>query len=176
MIAPMTLTLPEIKWSDGRLVTLRPERAGDEPLLFQLYASTREEELARTDWDEGTRARFLQSQFQAQGTGYRNLFPQADFSIVSLGSVASGRIVLNAAAAEIRLVDLVLAPAARQCGLGTALLSAVLSEAARQDKSVRLHVLRHSPAVRLYQRLGLRKIAELGLRDEMEWRPSVMKR
>ena len=156
-------------------MTLRPERAGDEPLLFQLYASTREEELALTGWDALTRAQFLQSQFQAQRAGYSSQFPKGDFEIVLLHSTATGRIVLNQTTEEIRLVDIVLAPPTRNRGLGSALMKAVLIKAARQEKPVRLHVIRHSPAVRWYQRLGFGKIAEHGLHDEMEWRPPMMK-
>ena len=169
------MTWPEIRLHNGSRVTWRPEAPGDEPLLFQLYASTREDELALTGWDAATRAQFLQSQFLAQRVGYRSQFPNGEFDLVLLDAAAIGRLVLNQTADELRLVDIVLAPAARNRGLGTALMNAVLAEAARQNKPVRLHVIRHSPAARLYQRLGFGKIAEDGFHDEMEWHPPARK-
>src|SRR5690242_8490154 len=107
------------------------------PQLFELYASTREDELALTGWDAATRAQFLQSQFQAQRAGYRSLFPDGSFQIVLLDSAAAGRLVLNQTSAEIRLVDIVLAPPVRNRGLGSALTKAVLEQAVRQEKPVR---------------------------------------
>jgi ribosomal protein S18 acetylase RimI-like enzyme len=172
MIAPVTL--PEIKLSNGQRVRLRPENTGDEPFLFQLYADTREDELAGTGWDALTRSQFLQSQFQVQRVGYRSNFPKADFAIVLLDAAAVGRIVLHQATDEIRLVDLVVAVPVRNRGIGTGLTQTVLAEASRQNQPVRLHVLQHSPAARLYQRLGFSKIAEHGPYDEMECRPPAM--
>ena len=72
-------------------------------------------------------------------------------------------------------MDLVIAPGSRNRGLGLALLRALLSEAARQDKPARLHVVQNNRAARLYQRLGFRTIALHGLHDEMEWRAPEMK-
>ena len=151
-------------------MTLRPEEAGDEPLLFQLYASTREEELALTGWDEPTRTQFLQGQFRAQRTGYRSMFPTADFAILVLDAAAAGRIVVQQTPAEIRLVDLIIAPALRHHGLGTALMQSLFSEAARRNKPVRLHVFQNNRAALWYQRLGFRSIGTQGVHDEMEWR------
>jgi len=169
------VTLPEFNLPNGQRVTLRPETAEDMPQLFELYASSREDELALTGWDAATRAQFLQSQFQAQRAGYRSLFPDGSFQIVLLDSAAAGRLVLNQTSAEIRLVDIVLAPPARNRGLGSALTKAVLEQATRQEKPVRLHVIRQSRAMRLYDRFGFRKIGEHGFHDEMEWRPPTLK-
>lgn len=160
----------EVQLGQGRRVTLRPEGAGDEPLLLQLYASTREEELALTGWDERTRALFVQSQLQAQRAAYRSMFPTADFAIILLEAAAIGRIVVHQTPEEIRLVDLIIAPASRNQSLGSALLHALLSEARRQNKPARLHVVQNNRAARLYQCLGFRTIAVHGVHDEMEWR------
>ena len=150
-------------------MALRPEEAGDEPMLFQLYASTREEELALTGWDERTRTQFLQGQFRAQRTGYRSMFPTADFAILVLEAAAAGRIVVQQTPAEIRRVDLIIAPPLRHHGLGSALMHSLFSEAVRQNKPVRLHVFQNNRAAFWYQRLGFRKIGAQGVHDVMEW-------
>ena len=48
---------------------LRREEINDEPFLFQVYAHTRVEELALTNWDPATRQAFLTMQFQAMRRG-----------------------------------------------------------------------------------------------------------
>jgi len=149
-------------------IELRPERNDDEPLLYALYASTREEEMALTGWDERTRAQFLQMQFHAQRTGYGGMFPGAQFDIVSVDGVSAGRIVVNRTAEEIRIVDLVLAPEFRARGIGTWLLRSIIGEAADSHRPLRLHVVRGNRALRFYQRLGFVPIAESPSHVEME--------
>src|SRR6202040_3804824 len=56
------------------LITLRPIRPEDRGFLFRVYASTREEELALTDWDEEQKRAFLEGQFAAQDTWYRERY------------------------------------------------------------------------------------------------------
>lgn len=156
----------------GRWLTLRPERPADEPMLLELFAGARHEELALTGWDEATRAWFIQSQFQAQRSAYRTMFPGGDFAILELESAPAGRVVVNQTPQEIRLVDIVIAPGLRNRGFGSAVLCELMAEGARQKKPVRLHVLQNNRAATLYRRLGFRPIGAEGVYEEMEW-PAV---
>jgi len=157
----MTESSPAISW--------RPETDADESFLFELYASTRVEELAGLNWPEPARAAFLTMQFQAQRQGYRQAFPDAEFSILLRAGRPIGRQVVNRTAAAIHLVDLVLSPECRNQGLGSALFRQWMAEAAAAKKPVRLKVYRGGRPTTLYQRLGFVKIAEMGLYDELEW-------
>ena len=47
-------------------ITLRPAVESDRPLLFKLYASTREEEMQRVPWTEAQKQAFLEMQFNGQ--------------------------------------------------------------------------------------------------------------
>ena len=152
-------------------VALRPERPGDERLLFDIYASTREEELALTNWDEPTRRAFLNQQFNAMRQGYRNMFPAGEFSIIELDGRPAGRIVIDRSATEIRVVDIALLPACRNRGVGTCLMRRVCAEASKTGRPVRLCVLKNNRAFNWYERLGFAKIGERGFYDELEWRP-----
>jgi ribosomal protein S18 acetylase RimI-like enzyme len=154
-------------------VRLRPETIEDEPLLFALYASTREEELALTGWDAETRAGFVRMQFNAQRTAYREMFPGGEFSIVLAAAVPIGRIVVNRARDEIRLVDLVIEPARRGRGVGTNLVNQLIAESENARKPFRLHVLRGSRAFGWYERLGFRVIQEKEIHLEMERTPTL---
>lgn len=151
-------------------VSLRPESPGDESFLYAVYASTREEELALTNWDETMRRAFLHQQFNAMRQGYRSMFPAGEFWIIELDGKPAGRMVIHRDAAELRVVDLALLPAHRNQGVGTFLLRQLCAKA---DKPVRLSVLQHNRALRWYARLGFVKTGELGFYDELEWRPAA---
>lgn len=153
-------------------VALRPQRPEDEPFLRQVYASTREEELNATGWDAATRTTFLALQFKAMSQGYRSMFPAAEFSIIQRGGQPIGRMVIDRTGGEIRVVDVALLPEHRRQGTGTHLMRRVCAQAAAAGKPVRLCVLRNSPAVRWYERLGFARIKQTGFYDEMEWRPA----
>jgi ribosomal protein S18 acetylase RimI-like enzyme len=159
--------------SDLPPVSLRPEQPGDEGFLFDVYAGTREEELALTNWDEPARRAFLNQQFNAMRQGYRSMFPSGEFSIIELDGKAAGRMVIDRGATEIRVVDLALLPAHRNRGIGTFLMRQVCADAADAGKPVRLCVLKNNRAFRWYERLGFAKTGELGVYDELEWRPAA---
>jgi GNAT superfamily N-acetyltransferase len=152
-------------------VSLRAEQPEDEGLLFEVYASTRQEELDLTGWDKAARAAFLNLQFRAMRQGYRSTFPQAQFAIIQRAGIPVGRLVLNRAEAEIRVVDIALLPAHRNQGLGTKLMRMVLEEALQSGKPVRLRALQNSRAVRFYTRLGFTPLGEPDVYQELEWRP-----
>lgn len=147
---------------------LRLEGPGDDAFRFELYASTRQEELDAWGWPAEMRRAFLEMQFKTQA-GYRAMFPRADFQIVLLGSERVGRLVVERASAEHRLVDIALLPAHRNGGLGTALLRALQSEARAAGKPLRLTVQKGHRAARLYARLGFVKCGETELHEDMEF-------
>ena len=156
-------------------LSLRREQPGDEPFLFEVYAGTRAEELALTNWDDNTRRQFLDQQFAAMRRGYAQMYPDGEFLIVSLGSERVGRMVIHRAAEAIRVVDLALLPAHRNRGIGTILMRQVCGEAASTGKPVRLCVLKSNRALRWYQRLGFAFCENRGIYDELEWRPPAPK-
>lgn len=159
--------------SDPPPVSLRPEQPDDEGLLFDIYASTREEELALTNWNEPMRRAFLDQQFNAMRQGYRSMFPAGEFSVIELAGRSIGRMVLHRGASEFRVVDLALLPAYRNRGIGTLLMRRVCTAAANAGKPVRLCVLKNNRAFHWYERLGFAKTGEINFYDEMEWRPAA---
>lgn len=150
-------------------IVLRPETPEDDPLLYCLYSSTREEELALTGWTQAERERFLQMQFSAQRRGYRHTFPAASFDIVLVGGKPVGRIIVDRGRKEIRLVDLVIENAQRNKGIGTALMRQLCQESAASHMPLRLKVIRGSRASQWYQRLGFHLIDDGEVYLEMEY-------
>lgn len=152
-------------------VTLRPATPADEPFLFRVYASTREEELAPVPWTTEQKRAFLAQQFRAQSAYYREQYPAAAFDVILADGVPAGRLYVNRAAEEIRLIDIALLPEHRGAGVGGALLRELQDEARATRRRLTIHVEKMNPARRLYDRLGFRAVEDKGVYDFLEWRP-----
>lgn len=155
------------------MITLRLVCPADETFLYQLYASTRMEEMALVNWSVTQQTAFLHMQFNAQRQSYRMQFAEASEQIILRDEAAIGRLMLNRTKQEILLVDIALLPQYRNAGIGTQLIHDLQAEASQTGKIVRLHVETLNPALRLYRRLGFSQIGESGIRLEMAWRPAA---
>jgi ribosomal protein S18 acetylase RimI-like enzyme len=153
------------------LSSLRPANPTDREFLFRVYASTRTEELAPVPWDEHQKAAFLRMQFDAQDRHYHEHFPDAAFQVVVRDGQPAGRFYVARWAKEIRIVDIALLPEHRDAGIGTALLRELFAEADRAGKPVSIHVERFNPALRLYERLGFRRVVDKDVYVLMERAP-----
>jgi GNAT superfamily N-acetyltransferase len=150
-------------------LAFRPIGEADLPFLSLLYASTRAEELAVTGWSDAQKTAFLQAQFDAQHAHYQKYYQGSDFFVIMRARAPIGRLYLARWSGEHRIVDIALLPEHRGAGLGTALLSDLLDEAARVDKAVTIHVEKFNPALNLYRRLGFVAAGEEGVYDLMRW-------
>lgn len=144
-------------------LTLREAGAADRELLFRVFASTRDEELAATGWNDQQIESFLRGQFEAQDRFYREHYDETTYAVVEWEGEPVGRLYLARWPDEIRIMDVALLAAWRGRGLGTALLDAVIDEAEREEKRVSIHVERNNPARRLYERLGFRMAEDRGV-------------
>ena len=154
-------------------VTFRPIRSDDEIFLSQVYASTRLDELAVTDWNDAQKAAFLQMQFFAQHKFYQENYTDTDFLVILRDDTPIGRLYVARWKDEIRIVDIALLPLYRGSGVGTTILRDLLAEADAAGKPVRIHVERNNPALWIYQRLGFVMIEDKGVYLFMERRPTV---
>jgi ribosomal protein S18 acetylase RimI-like enzyme len=153
-------------------IGLRPATAEDREFLLRVYAATREEELAMTDWSVEQKARFVQMQFDAQDAYYREHYAGAQFFVIKVDGEPAGRLYVHHRPDEIRLMDIALLPGYRNRGVGSSLLNDLLSQARSQGKGVGIHVEKHNPAMRLYESLGFRRKADRGVYDFLLWLPS----
>ena len=150
-------------------LTFRRITDADLPFLARVYASTRAEELAVTDWPEEQKAAFLESQFRAQHAHYQKYYPKADWLITSRGHEDIGRIYVERWPSQHRIIDIALLPAYRGRGFGEALLRDLMDEAASCGKAVSIHVEKNNPAMRLYRQLGFETEEDKGVYDLMRW-------
>ncbi len=111
-------------------------------------------------------------QFEAQTHHYDEHYSDAEFLMIEREGRPVGRLYLHRRDDEIRIVDIALLPEERRGGIGGRLLQQVLDEAAETGRMVRIHVEQNNPAMSLYNRLGFRKIDDLGVYHLMEWKPT----
>jgi ribosomal protein S18 acetylase RimI-like enzyme len=156
-------------WRPG----LRPAGPGDAELLYRIYASTREDELAVVPWDPAQKEAFLRMQFDAQDRYYHATFPNASYDLIVSGEEVLGRLYVDRSETAWNVIDLALLPQHRGKGIGTQLLTEVQAEAGAAAKPVQMHVERFNPAQRLYDRLGFRRIADQGVYLLLEWKPTA---
>jgi GNAT superfamily N-acetyltransferase len=168
-VAPTSFPTPADLAAHG--LALRDETAADRAVLDGFYVADRWHELAHTAWSEAAKAAFLADQAGLQRRHYAACYPDADCLVLEHDGTTIGRLCLNRGLADWRVVDIMLAPAVRGRGYGTAVLRGICRQAAAAGATVSLHVVAGSPALRLYRRLGFRKTGEDGLHWAMEWRP-----
>jgi GNAT superfamily N-acetyltransferase len=126
-------------------------------------------ELSQVAWSQEEKDAFCASQFAAQTRHYREHYVGAEFWVIEREGVPVGRLYLHRQPHDFRVMDIALIPAARGGGLGSALLRAILDEAARAGAAVSIHVEQFNPALALYERLGFRPVEQQGVYFLMKW-------
>lgn len=150
-------------------ITLRPQAPTDDAFLFELYASTREEETAALCWNNEQKQEFLRSQFELQAAHYWRHYKGASFDIVEVNGQAAGKLYVHRGEEDWRVMDIALLPQYRSQGTGASLLRSLLTEAEGAGVSVTIHVEEHNRARRLYERLGFRAKEQQGMYLLLEW-------
>ena len=159
--------------SNQYALRLRPVDPSDESLLLKIYASTREDEMALVQWSDEQRAAFLEAQFKAQQSHYRQKYPAAKHDIIMRDGQAVGRLYVARLEAEIRIVDITVLPEHRGAGLGTQLIAELIKEADSTEKPLRIYVESFNRSLGLFERLGFARAAEHGIHLLMEKRPNA---
>lgn len=154
-------------------LSLRPVTDADRPFLYQVYASTREEELAPVPWTPQQKEAFLRMQFEAQSRDYQANYADASFDLVLLDGEPVGRFCVLRRPREITVIDIALLPPGRGRGIGAYLLGGLIEEGGRSGRPVVLTVEKFNRARRLYERLGFVHEQDLGVYDLLLWRPAA---
>ena len=152
-------------------IHFRPIAETDHLFLFELYASTRAQELAPLPWPDAAKRAFLTQQFTAQHTFYQQAYGDSDFLLVLRDDEPIGRIYVHRTAGQICVVDIALLPQYCGQGIGTALLTELIDEARKTSCEINLHVEPNNPAQRLYTRLGFCLVENRGAYDYLVLEP-----
>jgi ribosomal protein S18 acetylase RimI-like enzyme len=152
---------------------MRSVREADEAFLYQLYCSTRTDELALANWTNSQQQLFLQMQFTAQRSHYTTYYPQATHNIIYFQKQAVGRLMVDRSPSNIHLIDITILPEYCGKGIGTQLLKQLLTEGTTARKPVTLQVFKaNQGALQLYKRLGFVVTGEVGTHFQMQVSPN----
>jgi GNAT superfamily N-acetyltransferase len=163
--------MEEVRHARSEFRSRRPPTPADTEFLYQLYCSTRDDEMALWGAPADQQAAFLRMQFDAQRSHYDRHFAGADHAIITVDGEPVGRTLVDRSRDELRLVDISILPGRRGSGLGSVLLRELLDESKTSGKPVRVRVFKPSRAVGFYERLGFRRIADEGAYWALEAAP-----
>jgi GNAT superfamily N-acetyltransferase len=148
---------------------VRTPDAADVDFLARLYASTRAD-LQSATADPALVASIIGMQQRLQAADYRQAFPNALYLLLEQAGSPCGRVVVDAGAAALRLVDIALLPPARGHGLGTHILRALQGCAQVMAMPLTLAVHHSNPrARRLYLALGFQLTGRNAACEQLMW-------
>lgn len=142
-------------------VDVRPVRVADRAFLREVFASTRERELAYLP--EAVHAQFLEFQFKAAETHRQRAHPGCSRSVIVLDGETAGVLYVDRHVDALQIVEIALLPRFRGRGAGTMLLGGLVREASQAGTPVTLQVHADNPARALYERLGFRQVEDRGI-------------
>lgn len=141
----------------------------DTELIEEIYFYTRNEEFAAIGWNDEQLKPFLKMQCDFQKKSYQMQYPNAEYSMILLEDKKVGRLIIDRAESEIRLVDIAILPEFRKLGIGSKLIENLIREAEKSNKIVGLQVEKNNQkAFALYQKLGFETVGDDGLYISME--------
>jgi ribosomal protein S18 acetylase RimI-like enzyme len=124
---------------------LRPARREDFGYCARLYFAGTENAIKE-----------LNLNMDAQIAGFRQLWDVTQVRIITLDGADIGWVQSFMTDGALFLAQLCVDGAFQRRGIGTAVVKALIDEAARAGRAMTLGVVKTNPALRLYQRLGFR--------------------
>lgn len=150
-------------------INRRPETPRDEAFLRRLIVETVGRELGADAWPEPMRGHLLGIQVDARRQSHRANYPGAASDVIEADGRDVGWILVMTMLDHVRLVEIMVASEFRSQGIGSAAIGEVVALAESAGKPVRLHVnVTNSGAIRLYERVGFRRIGGDEVQDLME--------
>jgi len=150
-------------------VELKPITKDDEPFLYEVYVSTRRKEIDSWGWSAEQIQHFLEMQWCAQQTSYRQQFPDASHCIILSDDKYVGRLLTENLPEHHHLIDISILPNFQGKGVGTFLITQLQQKAKEENKSVILQVFQTNPARDLYERLGFQVMSADEIYLKMRW-------
>lgn len=155
----------------GQSLGLREIADDDIDFLKKVYFSVREDEMKQVGhWTDEMKNAFLTQQFNAQHTHYQQNYTEAKYWVIEIEKQGIGRLYYDESGDKVCIIDIALLPEYRSKGLGEGILKSIFERAKAIEKNVEIHVETFNPAMRLYLRLGFKKVSETnGVYHLLEW-------
>lgn len=148
-----------------KLDMLHTRRAtpADSEFLWSLHRDSMRPYVERIwGWDDARQRRHFRDQLDV-----------SECHVVIIAGLAVGSRLVQRCPERIFLASIEILPAFQGQGIGTCLLTELREEANRAELPLELHVLKLNPALRLYTRLGFRRIAETAAHEVMRFSAGV---
>ena len=126
----------------------------DHEFDLSVYESTRLDELSILGWTSDQLSEFVRMQYHAQTQHYRQHYPDAVYSIVTVGGKQAGRLIVARSEKDIQIVDIALLPKFRSGGVGGRIVGHLTAEADQAGIPARCHVVASNPARGFWEHLG----------------------
>jgi ribosomal protein S18 acetylase RimI-like enzyme len=149
-------------------ITLRPVTADDREFLLQVYAASREIELAMVPWDDAAKRAFVEHQFDAQRTFYDKEYKNVTHQIVLFDGEPAGRLYLSRGPEQTAIMDLTVLPEFRSRGIATHLIRQLQAE----SRPLRVFVESWNPSQKLFTKLGFSVVSQDESSIRLEWHES----
>jgi GNAT superfamily N-acetyltransferase len=151
------------------ITTRSEDPAADEPFFRRLILESLTLELGAVQWPEAMREPLLEIQYKGRRRTARQMYPEGDSRIILVDGAPAGWVFTAELEDAIWLAEILVLPELRGRGVGSAVLRDVIAAAA--DRPVRLNVSRfNSGAMRLYERMGFRRVGGDEAQHVMEYR------
>lgn len=148
---------------------LRAIKKEDETFLFEVYVSTRRQEVESWGWSPQQIHTFLSMQWQTQQHSYRQQFPNANHYLILYENDYAGRCIIEDLPRHLHLIDLSILPGFQGKRIGTFIIELLQQKASKKEKPLMLQVFHENSAMLLYEKLGFRVVEDHGLYVRMQW-------
>jgi ribosomal protein S18 acetylase RimI-like enzyme len=139
----------------------RPADHRDEPFLYACYKRTMRRYVERTwGWNE-----------EFQRASFIEHLPWQRFQIIMVGSIAAGAACVLDTPSAIDLEMIIIDPKFQRMGIGSEFLANLLRHARKNQRRIKVRVLKVNPARALYERLGFVVVGEDAGTVEMQAEP-----
>jgi ribosomal protein S18 acetylase RimI-like enzyme len=125
--------------------TIRQSNADDAPLFYRVIEQTMREFIIAT-WGRWNESRVLQESCED------SISPNAQ--VIQISDVAVGVFLVERYSTHIQLEQIYLLPEYQQLGIGSALISSLITEASQSQLPIRLRVMAINPAKKFYEKVG----------------------
>jgi ribosomal protein S18 acetylase RimI-like enzyme len=145
----------------------------DEMFLRELYASTREEDVAMWGLPDEQAKALVDMQYRAQKGQYEAQFPDALHEIILLDGRPVGRLMTTRSEEEVFAIDIALLTEYRSRRIGENVFKALMREAEESNRPLNFSVLMSNhKAIKFYKRLGMDFIGDTGSHYLLRWQPA----
>lgn len=153
-------------------ITLRPvDERTDLPFLLDLFASTREHLLQAVDLPPEGKRILVESQFNAQRSGFNRTFQDGTFNLILQHGVPIGQWYVDENRQRVLLVHAALIKSSRGHGIIAALTRQLAIHSRRQNKPFLASVEKHNPAREIWRHLGFHAIEDHATHERLEHHP-----